>query len=262
VTPLAGIHVQEVVRTDPGWMIASTEPGVGTCPSCGIAANVRHGSYRRSLRDLPVQGPSVTIELTVTRLKCLNQQCPRRTFADAIPNVIGPRARRTSRVSEIVRLLGHSTGGRPSERLLACFGMAVSGDAVLPPLRAEQHPDHVQSRRRRLGHGAGRSGRGNSRPGSPAAPQPRADHSRRPLPAAHEAPLGGAQGSTRTGIGRGFTVAKVAGCCATIKVGDVLLHPAMLPSVKLVASFKCSPGLRTRSAIYQPEVARVAGCIA
>jgi len=77
----------------------------------------------------------VTIELTVTRLKCLNQQCPRRTFADVIPNVIGPRARRTSRVSEIVRLLGHSADGRPSVRLLACFGMAVIGDTVLRHLK-------------------------------------------------------------------------------------------------------------------------------
>ena len=125
LTPLAGIHVQEVVRTNAGWIIASTGPGVGTCPSCGIASNVRHGSYRRSLQDLPVQGSPVTIELTVSRLSCLNQRCPRRTFAGLIPKAINLRARRTSRVSEIVRQLGYRTGGRPSERLLACFGMAV-----------------------------------------------------------------------------------------------------------------------------------------
>ncbi len=57
--------------------------------------------------------------------------CSRRTFAGSMPEVTGPTARRTSRVSEIVRLLGHNAGGRPSGRLLACFGMAVSGDTVL-----------------------------------------------------------------------------------------------------------------------------------
>jgi hypothetical protein len=84
----------------------------------------------------------VTIKLTVTRLKCLNRLCSRRTFAGSIPEVTGPRARRTSRVSEIVLLLGHNAGGRPSGRLLACFGMAVSGDTVLRHLkRCSPQPD-------------------------------------------------------------------------------------------------------------------------
>ena len=84
----------------------------------------------------------MTIKLTVTRLKCLNRLCSRRTFAGSIPEVTGPRARRTSRVSEIVLLLGHNAGGRPSGRLLACFGMAVSGDTVLRHLkRCSPQPD-------------------------------------------------------------------------------------------------------------------------
>jgi hypothetical protein len=52
----------------------------------------------------------VTIKLTVTRLKCLNRLCSRRTFAGSIPEVTGPRAHRTSRVSEMVRRLGHNAG--------------------------------------------------------------------------------------------------------------------------------------------------------
>jgi transposase len=76
-----------------------------------------------------------TIKLTVTRLKCMNPQCLRRTFAGIVPDVTDHLARRTSRVTEIVRLLGHSTGGRPAERLLACFGMAVSDDTVLRHLK-------------------------------------------------------------------------------------------------------------------------------
>ena len=54
-------------------------------------------------------------------------------------------------------------------------------------------------------------GGGDRHPGPPAAPQPRADHPRRQLPAAREAPLGAAQGDNRTGIGRGVTVTEVDG---------------------------------------------------
>lgn len=76
------------------------------------------------------------IKLAVTRLKCLNQQCARRTFSGCASNEIVQNARRTSRVAEIVRLLGHSTGGRPAERLLGCFGMVVSDDTVLRCLKS------------------------------------------------------------------------------------------------------------------------------
>ena len=77
----------------------------------------------------------MTIKLTVIRLKYVDQACSRGTFAGLVPDVTGLRARRTNRVGEIVRLLGHSTGGRSAERLLACFGMAVSDDTVLRHLK-------------------------------------------------------------------------------------------------------------------------------
>ena len=46
-----------------------------------------------------------------------------------------PFARRTARLSEIVRLLGHSAGGRPSERLMRRLGMPVSDTTILAGLR-------------------------------------------------------------------------------------------------------------------------------
>jgi hypothetical protein len=51
-----------------------------------------------------------------------------------------------------------------------------------------------------------------------------------------------------------------ADCCAAIWTRTVLPHPAMLPSVKLVASSKCSPRFLPRLATYHPQGARVAGC--
>jgi len=43
--------------------------------------------------------------------------------------------------------------------------------------------------------------------------------------------------------------------CAAIKVRNLLPHPLMLPSFKLVSSSKCSRGLRIRPAIYGLMVA-------
>ncbi len=46
-----------------------------------------------------------------------------------------PPARRTTRLAEIVRLFGHSAGGRPSERLMARLGMPVSDTTILRSLK-------------------------------------------------------------------------------------------------------------------------------
>ena len=46
-----------------------------------------------------------------------------------------PFARRTARLAGIVRLVGHSAGGRPSERLMGRLGMPVSDTTILAGLR-------------------------------------------------------------------------------------------------------------------------------
>jgi hypothetical protein len=52
-----------------------------------------------------------------------------------VPDLAAPFARRTARLAEIVRLLGHSAGGRPSERLMRRLGMPVSDTTILTGLR-------------------------------------------------------------------------------------------------------------------------------
>jgi transposase len=83
------------------------------------------------LQDLSTQGTPVTIQARVTRWRCRNEQCGRRIFAERLPTLAAPFARRTARFAGIVRLFGHSTGGRPSERLLARLGMPVSASTIL-----------------------------------------------------------------------------------------------------------------------------------
>ena len=78
---------------------------------------LRHSWYSCQLQDLPVQGVVVTVLLRMSRRRCLNGECKRRTFAEQLPGIAAPYARRTQRVAELVQLFGHCTGGRPGERL-------------------------------------------------------------------------------------------------------------------------------------------------
>jgi transposase len=66
------------------------------------------------------------------RWRCHIRSCKRQTFAGQLPAIIAPPfARRTNRVSQLVRQLGHAAGGRPAELLMAPLGMPVSNDTIL-----------------------------------------------------------------------------------------------------------------------------------
>ena len=129
--PVAKQKVSLVERGGRGWTVSVDSRGDADCPICGTRSKSRHGSYIRSLQDLPAQGTAVLIHARVSRWLCRNDQCERRTFAERRPDLAAPRARRTTRMAGIVRLFGHAVGGRPAERLLARLGMALGHTTIL-----------------------------------------------------------------------------------------------------------------------------------
>ena len=118
LAPTPNLKVRAVERTEAAWTISVTCRVRATCPACGTLSISRHSSYLRTLRDLPAQGTPVTVQARLTRWRCLNHRCERRIFADSLPSLAAPYARRTARLAGIVQLFGHSAGGRPSERLM------------------------------------------------------------------------------------------------------------------------------------------------
>jgi transposase len=105
------------------------------CPLCGEASRSGHSRYLRRLQDLPWQGVSVQLCLTVGRFRCRNVLCPRKIFCERLPRIARVYGRQTDRASEIVRLIGYVAGGLPGQRLLARLSIATSDDTVLRRLR-------------------------------------------------------------------------------------------------------------------------------
>ena len=135
--PAPNLTVTAIELGDPDWIVsvdsrdAEQDRDRASCPVCGIQSSSRHSSYIRTLRDLSAQGRRVNIQARLTRWRCRNDQCDRRIFAERLPTLATPFARRTARLAGIVRLFGHSVGGRPSERLMARLGMPVSDTTIL-----------------------------------------------------------------------------------------------------------------------------------
>ena len=152
-----GVKILGLALTvDDGWVVSAAGSTIGICPDCGRRSRNGHGWSSRSLQDLPVQGKPVTVKLLLSRWRCANRECARRTFTDRLPMIAAPYARRTRRVGEIVGLLGHCAGGRPGERLMQRLGMPVSDDTILRQLKRDAARAQRNSEIRVIGIDGGR----------------------------------------------------------------------------------------------------------
>ena len=85
---------------------------------------------------LPSQGRPIAIHVRARRFRCFTVDCPRRVFAERLPLVAAPRARRSQRLGDIQRHIGMAVGGEPGSRLAHRLAMPVSGDTLLRLIRS------------------------------------------------------------------------------------------------------------------------------
>jgi transposase len=129
--PEIGLTLLGFEKSEQGWLVRAEGRSGSECPSCGTKSSARHSRYWRHLQDLPVQGKRVALRLRLSRWRCRNRECEQAIFRERLGEVVAPWARRTSRVEEILLLVGHRTGGRAAEFLLKRLSMAVSDDTIL-----------------------------------------------------------------------------------------------------------------------------------
>src|SRR5215203_2522807 len=116
-----------------------------SCPLCGHKTARLHSHYRRTVADLPWGGRSVRLSLLVRRFRCSAPECPRRIFAERLASVVEPYARKTTRLHEILRLVGFALGGEGRARLLWCLGMRASPSTLMRYVRGSPRVVHPPS---------------------------------------------------------------------------------------------------------------------
>ena len=125
--------------------VASTCPS-GTCPVCKHQTSRLHSHYQRTLADLPWGGRSVCLSLRVRRFRCPEPGCPRRIFTERLPSLVEPYARKTTRLYEILRLVGFAVGGEAGARLVDRLGMSASPSTLLRYVRGATIPAYPSPR--------------------------------------------------------------------------------------------------------------------
>ncbi len=111
------------------------------CPLCHRRSQRIHSRYHRTLSDLPISGRRVVLIVQVRRFRCLAPACPRQIFAERLPDLAAPFARRSQPLQHALTQVGFALGGEAGARLAGYLGMPTSPDSLLRLIRAAPLPD-------------------------------------------------------------------------------------------------------------------------
>jgi transposase len=97
------------------------------CPGCAVPSPSVHRRYQRHLTDLPWGALAVHIHLMVRKFIGRNVTCGRRIFTERLPDLVAVYARKTTRLTAVLRAIGMALGGQAGARLVARLQLSTSG---------------------------------------------------------------------------------------------------------------------------------------
>lgn len=121
-------------------MVVQTIAPEAACPLCERPSTTVHSRYTRLLADLPWLGYAVCLKLHLRRFFCKNAECHRKIFAERLPRVVAPYARRTLRLHDLFTLIGFAVGGEVGKKLVEGLKLSSSPDTLLRLIRATPEP--------------------------------------------------------------------------------------------------------------------------
>ncbi len=101
------------------------------CPECHQPSARIHGTYRRTIADLPCAGRNVILVLTVREFVCSTPTCSHKIFTERLVGLVQPYARMTSRLIALLQACGLVAGGQMGTRLADRVGIATTPSTLL-----------------------------------------------------------------------------------------------------------------------------------
>lgn len=127
-----GLKITSVSESLDGLLVhVSSTRRRAKCPLCSKASRHVHSHYSRSPADLPSVGRPIRLVLSVRRFFCKVADCPRKVFAERLPELLEPSSRLTTRLRTALQQVGFSCSGKGGERLATVLGMGVSDTTIL-----------------------------------------------------------------------------------------------------------------------------------
>ena len=135
--PFSCFEVEQLEASQEGIVLGVKSTAVdGNCPNCQASSSRIHSRYQRTVKDLPVSAIPLTLRVQVRRFFCDNPGCPRKTFAEAVPELALPFARKTVRLTKQLTHLGFAMGAEQGARSAPELKMTCSADTLLRLIRS------------------------------------------------------------------------------------------------------------------------------
>jgi len=104
---------------------------LGKCRECQSETLKHHGTYARTVQDLPILGKNVELKINAYEYYCSNPLCGQKIFIEEYDGFLGKYERMTSRCEDLVRLLGMETSCEGASKICSAMGIKVSGDTII-----------------------------------------------------------------------------------------------------------------------------------
>jgi transposase len=101
------------------------------CPECHHLSARIHGSYQRTVADLPCAGRNVLLMLTVRKFVCGIATCPHKIFTERLPGLVESYGRMTTRLIALLQAFGLGAGGQLGTRQADRSGIATTPSTLL-----------------------------------------------------------------------------------------------------------------------------------
>ena len=101
------------------------------CPECHQLSARIHGSYQRTVADLPCAGRNVLLMLTVRKFVCSTPACSHKIFTERLPGLVESYGRMTGRLIALLQAVGLGAGGQMGTRQADRSGIATSPSTLL-----------------------------------------------------------------------------------------------------------------------------------
>ncbi len=143
IPDIPDVLIEQVEVADEITLTLRTASPTACCPSCGTRSSRVQSRYRRTLHDLPASGRAVTLVIQVRRFFCPKRTCPRKIFAEQLPELCRPHAQRTKRLQKALYQLGLAVGGQAGAEVGSQQGLSGSRDTILRLVRRAELPTAV-----------------------------------------------------------------------------------------------------------------------
>jgi len=138
---LTGMRISNLgLANDQMILTVTVTRSTARCPLCHRRSRRIHSHYHRQVTDLPLSGYPVTLRVHVRRFFCPNPRCLRRIFAERLPALVAPGARRSEQLCAALTQIAFALGGEAGARLAVVLGLPATPDILLRLIRAAPLP--------------------------------------------------------------------------------------------------------------------------